>query len=122
MPHIILCSQTRVLVTHGIHYLPETDLVVVLDDGNIAECAPYQELIDKKGEFSDFVLQHLNDGKVETTGTPSGPGSPVSENPTNGHGILILHCFCFFKYTYILFVHYFYLFYELGVTSSHAYD
>ncbi|XP_034235576.1 multidrug resistance-associated protein 1-like isoform X2 [Thrips palmi] len=87
-PNGLLRNKTRVLVTHGIHYLPETDLVVVLDDGNIAECAPYQELIDRKGEFSDFVLQHLNDGKVETTGTPSGPGSPVTENPTNGHGPL----------------------------------
>lgn len=81
------------MVTHGIHYLPDTDLVVVLDDGKIAECGPYQELIDKKGAFSDFVLQHLNDGKVESPAPPSSVGSPISENVGNGHGKLVL----FFK-------------------------
>ncbi|XP_052124000.1 multidrug resistance-associated protein 1 [Frankliniella occidentalis] len=87
-PNGLLRNKTRILVTHGIHYLPDTDLVVVLDDGKIAECGTYQDLIDKKGQFSQFVTQHLNDGKIDSPTAPSSTGSPLSESVANGHAPL----------------------------------
>lgn len=59
-PHGLLKGRTRVLVTHGITYLPQTDKIVVLKDGEVSEIGSYQELLDKKGDFSDFLMQHMN--------------------------------------------------------------
>lgn len=60
-PEGLLKNCTRVLVTHGITYLPQTDKIVVLKDGEVSEIGTYQELLDKKGDFSDFLVQHMNE-------------------------------------------------------------
>ncbi|XP_063922484.1 multidrug resistance-associated protein 1 isoform X3 [Zophobas morio] len=60
-PEGLLKHKTRVLVTHGITYLPQTDKIVVLKDGEVSECGTYQQLLDKKGAFSEFLLQHINE-------------------------------------------------------------
>lgn len=60
-PEGLLKNCTRVLVTHGITYLPQTDKIVVLKDGEVSETGTYQELLDKKGDFSDFLVQHMNE-------------------------------------------------------------
>lgn len=60
-PSGLLKDKTRVLVTHGITYLPQTDKVVVLKDGEVSEIGTYQELLDRKGAFSEFLLQHINE-------------------------------------------------------------
>ncbi|CAH1406917.1 unnamed protein product [Nezara viridula] len=59
--HGVLKKKTRVLVTHGITFLPETDLIVVLDEGGISEIGTYHELLEKKGAFSEFLITHLQD-------------------------------------------------------------
>lgn len=60
-PKGILASKTRVLVTHGITYLPECDNIFVLKEGEISEEGTYKELLDKKGSFADFLIQHLSE-------------------------------------------------------------
>lgn len=60
-PQGLLRSKTRILVTHGITYLPQTDRIVVLKDGGISELGTYQELLDKKGAFSEFLMQHITE-------------------------------------------------------------
>ncbi|XP_044271387.1 multidrug resistance-associated protein 1 isoform X5 [Tribolium madens] len=60
-PEGLLRHKTRVLVTHGITYLPQTDKILVLKDGEVSESGTYQELLDKKGAFSEFLLQHINE-------------------------------------------------------------
>ncbi|XP_065338923.1 multidrug resistance-associated protein 1 isoform X7 [Cloeon dipterum] len=60
-PNGLLKKKTRVLVTHGITYLPEVDQIIVLKDGEISERGTYNELIAKKGAFADFLLQHLQE-------------------------------------------------------------
>lgn len=42
-------SQTRILVTHALHVLPQADWIVVLENGAIAEMGSYQELLRRKG-------------------------------------------------------------------------
>jgi len=49
------------LVTHGITYLREVDLIVVMKDGQVSESGTYKELIDKKGDFADFLLLHMQE-------------------------------------------------------------
>ena len=53
--------QTRVLVTHGITFLPEVDFIVVLKDGTVSETGTYKELLEKKGAFAEFLVQHLQE-------------------------------------------------------------
>jgi len=67
-PNGILKGKTRLLVTHGITYLPQVDHIIVLKDGEISEEGTYKELMAKKGAFADFLLQHMgeeNDGEYE---------------------------------------------------------
>ncbi|XP_014222077.1 multidrug resistance-associated protein 1 isoform X2 [Trichogramma pretiosum] len=60
-PHGLMKKKTRILVTHGITYLPEVDNIVVLKDGEISESGTYKELLEKRGAFADFLVQHLQE-------------------------------------------------------------
>ena len=51
--------QTRLLVTHGIHWLPRVDHIVVMVGGVITENGSYDELIDHDGDFAQFLKQFL---------------------------------------------------------------
>ncbi|KAI4461008.1 atp-binding cassette sub-family c [Holotrichia oblita] len=64
-PHGVLRHKTRVLVTHGITYLPQTDKILVIKDGEVSETGTYQQLLDKKGAFSDFLMQHITEAGEE---------------------------------------------------------
>jgi ATP-binding cassette subfamily C (CFTR/MRP) protein 1 len=61
-PRGLMKKKTRVLVTHGITYLPEIDNIIVLKDGEISESGTYKELLEKRGAFADFLVQHLQEG------------------------------------------------------------
>ena len=62
-PKGILKKKTRVLVTHGITYLPEVDYIIVIKDGEISESGSYKNLIEKRGAFSEFISQHSNESE-----------------------------------------------------------
>src|SRR5438105_3014724 len=38
---------------------PQMDQIIVLKDGEITETGSYQELLDKKGAFAEFLSQHI---------------------------------------------------------------
>lgn len=61
-PSGILKKKTRVLVTHGITYLPEADNIIVLKDGEVTERGTYRQLLEKKGAFAEFLVHHLTEG------------------------------------------------------------
>ncbi|MGH0124218.1 UNVERIFIED_CONTAM: hypothetical protein FKN15_024647 [Acipenser sinensis] len=88
-PKGVLQSKTRVLVTHGLSYLPQVDLILVLVDGEITEMGSYQELLNRQGAFAEFLHTYANaeqdrgeEGKamwrVEKT-------APPQAWPTRGH-------------------------------------
>lgn len=60
-PKGMLAGKTRVLVTHGITYLPEVDNIFVLKDGEVSEEGTYKELLAKKGAFAEFLIQHISE-------------------------------------------------------------
>ncbi|XP_035434175.2 multidrug resistance-associated protein 1 isoform X1 [Spodoptera frugiperda] len=62
-PNGLLKNKTRVWVTHNVSYLAQTDLVVVLRDGEVSEAGSYQQLLEKKGAFAEFLLHHLSDAE-----------------------------------------------------------
>lgn len=60
-PDGILNKKTRVLVTHGITYLPKVDNIYVLKGGEVSESGSYEALMNKKGAFAEFLVQHLQE-------------------------------------------------------------
>ena len=42
-------------MTHGLTFLPQCDLIVVLDEGRIREMGTYSELVNNKGAFAEFL-------------------------------------------------------------------
>lgn len=58
--------QTRVLVTHGVHWLPRVDQIIVMKNGEISEVGTYDELLQNDKEFSQF-LKTYNSGASGTT-------------------------------------------------------
>ncbi|XP_046577414.1 multidrug resistance-associated protein 1-like [Haliotis rubra] len=55
----LLAGKTRVLVTHGIHWLPEVDSILVMTRGQISETGTYEELLHHNGPFSEFLQKYL---------------------------------------------------------------
>ncbi|KAK2111666.1 Canalicular multispecific organic anion transporter 2 [Saguinus oedipus] len=57
-PEGVLAGKTRVLVTHGISFLPQTDFIIVLADGQVSEMGPYPALLQCNGSFANFLRNY----------------------------------------------------------------
>ncbi|KAM9618308.1 ATP-binding cassette sub-family C member 2 isoform 1-T1 [Trichechus inunguis] len=51
-PNGLLKGKTRLLVTHSIHFLPQVDEIVVLENGTVLEKGSYSTLLANKGVFA----------------------------------------------------------------------
>lgn len=51
--------QTRLLVTHGVQWLPLVDRIAVIADGQISEIGSYDELLTHNGPFAQFLKTFL---------------------------------------------------------------
>uniref|UniRef100_A0AAR2LSI3 ABC-type glutathione-S-conjugate transporter n=1 Tax=Pygocentrus nattereri TaxID=42514 RepID=A0AAR2LSI3_PYGNA len=75
-PKGILKNKTRVLVTHGLSFLPQADLILVMADGEITESGSYTELLNRRSTFSDFVKTFAGNEHKESS---THRGEPVNE-------------------------------------------
>lgn len=50
--------QTRLLVTHGISFLPQVDNIMVLVEGRVSEMGSYQVLLNENGAFAEFLRNY----------------------------------------------------------------
>uniref|UniRef100_H2Z8G2 Multidrug resistance-associated protein 1 n=1 Tax=Ciona savignyi TaxID=51511 RepID=H2Z8G2_CIOSA len=57
-PKGCLKKKTRILVTHGLAFLPQVDKIFVLVNGRITEVGDYYELIEKNGAFAEFLRNY----------------------------------------------------------------
>ncbi|KAL7989487.1 hypothetical protein Chor_012153, partial [Crotalus horridus] len=64
-PEGALKGKTRILVTHGIHFLPQVDYIVVVVDGRISEMGSYQELLQQNRSFAEFLRNYAPDEDIE---------------------------------------------------------
>ncbi|NWU14120.1 MRP3 protein, partial [Cephalopterus ornatus] len=64
-PDGVLKGKTRILVTHGISFLPQVDHIVVLVDGKISEMGSYQDLLKQNKAFAEFLRNYALDEDVE---------------------------------------------------------
>ncbi|KAJ6660365.1 hypothetical protein lerEdw1_017788 [Lerista edwardsae] len=82
-PEGTLKGKTRILVTHGIHFLPQVDSIIVLVDGNISEMGSYQELLKQNRAFAEFLRNYAPDEDIEEdepTGSSAFNRLPESQN------------------------------------------
>ncbi|GFR70728.1 multidrug resistance-associated protein 1 [Elysia marginata] len=61
----LLKNKTRILVTHGMHFLPQVDMIVVMKEGQITEVGTYEELLAHEGPFAQFLREHLTQEQME---------------------------------------------------------
>ncbi|XP_042361797.1 multidrug resistance-associated protein 1 isoform X2 [Plectropomus leopardus] len=90
-PQGLLKDKTRVLVTHGLSYLPQTDLILVMVEGEISEMGSYQQLMAKEGAFAEFqrtytAVDHTdNNESMPKTGT-KGTENSIAPAPAGSPG------------------------------------
>ncbi|XP_051994919.1 multidrug resistance-associated protein 1 [Xyrauchen texanus] len=66
-PNGVLKNKTRILVTHGLSFLPQADLILVMVDGEITEMGSYAELLSRKDAFADFVKAFAGNERKESS-------------------------------------------------------
>ncbi|XP_016785005.1 multidrug resistance-associated protein 1 isoform X13 [Pan troglodytes] len=76
-------EKTRILVTHGMSYLPQVDVIIVMSGGKISEMGSYQELLARDGAFAEFLRTYASteqeqDAENGVTGV-SGPGKEAKQ-------------------------------------------
>ncbi|XP_016785011.1 multidrug resistance-associated protein 1 isoform X16 [Pan troglodytes] len=59
-PKGMLKNKTRILVTHGMSYLPQVDVIIVMSGGKISEMGSYQELLARDGAFAEFLRTYAS--------------------------------------------------------------
>ena len=57
----LLSNKTRLLVTHGVTYLPKVDQIIVMKEGKVSEQGSYENLVSQKGEFANFLLEYMTE-------------------------------------------------------------
>ncbi|XP_060758138.1 multidrug resistance-associated protein 1 isoform X2 [Neoarius graeffei] len=77
-PQGLLQGCTRVLVTHGLSFLPQVDLILVMEDGQITEAGSYTELLGRHAAFAEFLRSHTNAEQEEES---EGVGDTVTHSP-----------------------------------------
>ncbi|XP_068126625.1 ATP-binding cassette sub-family C member 2-like [Hyperolius riggenbachi] len=83
----LLRNKTRILVTHSLAVLPMADLIIIMEDGSIAQAGTYGDVISKRQDLADLIQtpraqkenQHertsnllKESGKVKTQKRPAG--------------------------------------------------
>ncbi|XP_041856879.1 multidrug resistance-associated protein 1 isoform X2 [Melanotaenia boesemani] len=79
-PQGLLKEKTRVLVTHGLSYLPQTHLILVMVEGEITEVGSYQQLMDKEGAFAEFLRTYATVEQTDGNESVVTSGSRAVEN------------------------------------------
>jgi len=51
-------DTTKILVTHALHFLPQVDFIITIDDGKIVEQGTYEQLTkNEKGVFAKLMKE-----------------------------------------------------------------
>uniref|UniRef100_A0A3B1IDV6 ATP binding cassette subfamily C member 3 n=1 Tax=Astyanax mexicanus TaxID=7994 RepID=A0A3B1IDV6_ASTMX len=64
-PEGALRGKTRILVTHGISFLPQVDNILVLVEGMVSEMGSYQDLLKQNGAFAEFLRNYSLEDIIE---------------------------------------------------------
>ncbi|XP_042247990.1 multidrug resistance-associated protein 1 isoform X1 [Thunnus maccoyii] len=79
-PQGLLKDKTRVLVTHGLSYLPQADLILVMVEGEITEMGSYQQLMATDGAFAEFQRTYAAVDHTDNDESEPKKGTKALEN------------------------------------------
>lgn len=48
-------------MTHGLTFLPQVDVIIVLKEGEIVEVGSFEELMGHAGSFAEYVKTYLSE-------------------------------------------------------------
>ncbi|KAM6155276.1 multidrug resistance-associated protein 1 isoform 2-T2 [Rhynchocyon petersi] len=90
-PKGMLKNKTRILVTHGISYLPQVDIIIVMSGGKISEMGSYQELLARDGAFAEFLRTYTSTEQEQDANEEGvmGSGGPAKEVKLMENGVLV---------------------------------
>ncbi|XP_072850142.2 multidrug resistance-associated protein 1 isoform X1 [Pogona vitticeps] len=80
----LLRNKTRILVTNNLMLLPQADLLVMMEDGRITEMGSYKELLSKRVNFAELVL-NFGVGKENKETTSTSKDYPKGDIKTQDH-------------------------------------
>ncbi|XP_077172136.1 multidrug resistance-associated protein 1-like isoform X2 [Paroedura picta] len=83
-PRGLLKDKTRVLVTHGVSYLPLMDTIIVMTEGKISEMGSYQELLEQNMAFAEFLRTYASAEQNAEDGNPNSPAAKEGKLLENG--------------------------------------
>uniref|UniRef100_A0A4W4EQB9 ATP-binding cassette, sub-family C (CFTR/MRP), member 3 n=1 Tax=Electrophorus electricus TaxID=8005 RepID=A0A4W4EQB9_ELEEL len=84
-PEGALRGKTRILVTHGISFLPQVDNILVLVEGTVSEMGSYQDLLKQNGAFAEFLRNYSLEDIIEDDDVMEeawGAGAGEEEGPS----------------------------------------
>jgi ABC-type dipeptide/oligopeptide/nickel transport system ATPase component len=64
-----------VLVTHGLHWLPEVDQVIVMKDGRVHERGSYNDLMARGGHFTELLQNYLSQDEASDDNNEDADGT-----------------------------------------------
>ena len=82
-----LSGKTRLLITNNLSFLPEVDSIVVLKDGRIQETGTYDQLMESRGNFSEFINEFSIDHKESNGPTLQRQESIISQKTTRSMSV-----------------------------------
>lgn len=53
---LVMKNRTSIVIAHRLSTIRDSDLIVVMDHGSIAECGSHDELIGRKGKYYDLYM------------------------------------------------------------------
>ncbi|XP_039546373.1 canalicular multispecific organic anion transporter 1 isoform X1 [Pimephales promelas] len=86
-PNGLLRNKTRILVTHGISFLPFVDEIVVLVNGVVSEVGSYDALRASKGAFNEFMETYGKEENKANGNKAAARGSDFEEIDTLPEGL-----------------------------------
>ncbi|NGP60364.1 thiol reductant ABC exporter subunit CydD [Paenibacillus thiaminolyticus] len=57
----LFCDRLVFLATHRLHWMPDMDWIIVLQDGKVAETGTHEELLAKRGAYYDMIRMEGED-------------------------------------------------------------
>lgn len=82
-PKGLLRNKTRILVTHGITFLKDVDMIVHVDEGRILEMGSYEELLQNDQKFADLIAE-VEKEKISNSASSASLSNTPNETPRSG--------------------------------------